>query len=92
MSSTIKVIHNPSNAELEEIGVFEWSIWSHPEAEFPWEYGDDETCYFLAGKVTVTPKGGEPVEMGEGDLVTFPKGMECNWQIHEAVKKHYRFG
>ncbi len=90
--STIKIIQNPSPSELEEKGVFSWSIWSHPEAEFPWMYTDDETCYFLEGSVTVTPKNGEPVTMGKGDLVTFPKGMECNWLIHQDVKKHYRFG
>lgn len=89
--SVINVVKNPETSELEVLGVFSWAIWSHPAAEFPWMYGDDETCYFLEGKVTVIPEGGEPVEMGKGDLVTFPKGMECEWIIHEAVKKHYRF-
>jgi uncharacterized cupin superfamily protein len=28
---------------------------------------------------------------GKGDLVTFPKGMSCVWEIHGDVKKHYRF-
>ncbi|RMF70410.1 MAG: DUF861 domain-containing protein [Alphaproteobacteria bacterium] len=28
---------------------------------------------------------GEPVTIGKGDLVTFPKGMSCTC-------KHYRFG
>jgi len=39
----------------------------------------------------VTPEGGEPVEMGEGDLVTFPEGMSCTWEIRSAVSKHYDF-
>ncbi|MBT4819744.1 MAG: DUF861 domain-containing protein [Lentisphaerae bacterium] len=42
--------------------------------------------------VVVTPDGGEPVEFGKGDLVTFPKGMSCTWMIRTDVKKHYRFG
>ena len=30
--------------------------------------------------------------MGEGDLVTFPLGMECVWQVRKPVRKHYLFG
>ena len=40
----------------------------------------------------MTPKGGEPVRMGKGDLVTFPRGMSCEWDIRGSVKKHYNFG
>jgi uncharacterized cupin superfamily protein len=42
--------------------------------------------------VVVTPEGGEAVEMGKGDLVTFPKGMSCTWKIRKNVRKHYKFG
>ncbi|MCK5655099.1 MAG: DUF861 domain-containing protein, partial [Candidatus Aureabacteria bacterium] len=28
----------------------------------------------------------------KGDLVTFPEGMDCNWDIKKAVSKHYNFG
>ncbi len=87
----IKVTHNPSDDVLEEQGVFDWSIWTHEAADFPWMYAEQETCYFLDGRVTVIPEGGEAVEMGKGDLVTFPRGMECRWIIHEPVRKHYRF-
>ncbi|HDY70266.1 MAG TPA: DUF861 domain-containing protein [Nitrospirae bacterium] len=27
--------------------------------------------------MAVTPDNGEPVEVGKGDLVTFPAGMSC---------------
>jgi hypothetical protein len=39
----------------------------------------------------VTPDSGEPVEMGKGDLVTFPAGMSCTWDIRRDVRKHYLF-
>jgi uncharacterized cupin superfamily protein len=32
------------------------------------------------------------VEVGQGDLVTFPQGMSCTWKIRKDVRKHYRFG
>jgi uncharacterized cupin superfamily protein len=87
----IKIKSGLTEQELDDMGVFNWSIWSHEAADFPWMYAEEETCYFLEGKVTVIPEGGEAVEMGAGDLVTFPKGMECRWIIHEAVRKHYIF-
>ena len=60
--------------------------------EFPWTYDEPETCYFLAGEVTVTCPDGETASVGQGDLVTFPAGMSCTWKISQEVRKHYRFG
>ena len=88
----ITIEHNPSPAKLEVMGVYDWSIWEKEESTFPWTYEDKETCYLLEGDVTVTPDGGEPVRIHQGDLVRFPKGMLCTWDIHEAVRKHYEFG
>ncbi len=28
----------------------------------------------------------------DGDLVVFPGSMNCRWDVHKAVRKHYRFG
>ncbi len=40
----------------------------------------------------VTPQDGEPVEFGAGDVVVFPAGMECVWEVIEPIRKHYAFG
>jgi uncharacterized cupin superfamily protein len=87
----IRVESNPTRQRLEQLGVFDWGIWSKEISVFPWTYDCNETCYFLAGEVVVTPQGGEPVAMGEGDLVTFTAGLSCTWDIRRAVRKHYRF-
>ena len=92
MTKTIKIDHQPSQATLDNLGVFQWSIWTKEISEFPWTYDEAETCYFLEGEVIVTPDGGEPVTMGKGDLVTFPSGMSCTWKVNSPVRKHYRFG
>ncbi len=89
--SKIEIERNPNEKRLEELGVSDWPIWTKEVSEFPWSYDAQETCYFLEGDVIVTPDGEEPVEMGEGDLVTFPKGMSCTWNIGKDVKKHYQF-
>jgi uncharacterized cupin superfamily protein len=88
----IKIERDPSEARLRELGVTGWPIWEKEASVFPWTYDTEETCYFLKGEVVVTPEGGEPVEMGTGDLVTFPAGMSCTWKIRKEVKKHYRLG
>ncbi|NOZ63208.1 MAG: cupin domain-containing protein [Calditrichaeota bacterium] len=88
----IRIIHKPDKKLLEEMDVFNWSVWEQGESEFPWYYDEQEICYFLEGEVVVTPEGGTPVEMGKGDLVTFPAGMSCIWKIRKAVKKHFSFG
>ena len=88
----IKIERNPSEEKLKSLGVFNWSIWTKEISEFPWHYGESETCYFLEGDVQVTPENGEPVVVGKGDLVTFPVGMSCTWKIRKDVKKHYQFG
>lgn len=90
--SEIEVVSNPSKDQLSALGVYNWPIWTKEVSTFPWTYDDKETCLFLEGDVVVTPEGGEPVTMGAGDLVTFPQGMSCSWEIRQDVKKHYNFG
>lgn len=66
--------------------------WGCPPSKFPWTYTAKETCYVLEGKVKVYPDGhNDFVEFGAGDLVEFPKGMKCTWDVSEAVDKHYNF-
>jgi len=88
----INVKHSPSEDRLAALGVRDWPIWTKGVSAFPWHYDERERCYFLEGDVVVTPDGGEPVEMGKGDFVTFPGGMSCTWKIRKDVRKHYAFG
>jgi uncharacterized protein len=90
--ATITVEHNPSEARLKELGVTSWSTWSKEVSTFPWSYSEREIAYILEGEVTVTPKGGEPVSFGKGDLVTFHPGLVCTWDVKKALRKHYQFG
>jgi len=90
--SSVKIDRNPDEKKMKALGVFSWPIWTKEVSSFPWTYDEDETCYLLEGEVEVTPIGEETVRFGKGDLVTFPKGMECRWNVKQAVRKHYRFG
>ncbi len=88
----ITIEHNPPQEKLAELDVAQWPIWEKEASSFPWTYDAQETCYILTGKVTVTSDdGSESVEIGVGDLVTFAAGLSCDWEIHEDIRKHYRF-
>ncbi|GAB2215562.1 hypothetical protein Droror1_Dr00019950 [Drosera rotundifolia] len=89
----IVVERNPAETKLSDLGVKLWPKWGCPPSKFPWTYSDKETCYLLKGKVKVTPAGStESIEIQAGDLVVFPEGMSCTWDVSETVDKHYKFG
>jgi len=83
-------IEKPTEDKLKSLGVDSWSPWGCGVSTFDWEYSADETAYVLAGKVQVKMAGGE-VEINKGDLVTFPKGLKCTWNVIEPIKKVYTF-
>jgi uncharacterized cupin superfamily protein len=83
--------HKPSPAKLEVLGVDDWPVWRKEVSKFPWKYTQTEVCYVLKGRFVVTPEGGGPQEFARGDLITFPAGLQCTWEILEPVEKHYTY-
>ncbi len=74
----------------ERVNTSGWSTWECEPSTFDWEYNEDETAYVFEGKVIVkTPI--EEVEVKGGQLVQFPKGMKCTWEVIEPIKKVYTF-
>ncbi|MBF0619556.1 MAG: cupin domain-containing protein [Candidatus Omnitrophica bacterium] len=85
------LIEKPSAQKLEALGVQAWPIWTKEVSTFDWRYDEKEVCLFLEGQVEVrTPF--ETVSFGKGDLVTFPQGLACTWQVIKPVRKYYKFG
>lgn len=84
-------VEKPSPEKLASLGVTRWPIWTKEVSEFPWSYSSQEIAYILEGEVTVIEQGGEAVSFGAGDLVTFPSGLSCTWQVKKALRKHYQF-
>ncbi|MFH1359515.1 MAG: cupin domain-containing protein [Candidatus Omnitrophota bacterium] len=90
-------IEKPSEQERKKLGIpdtpqntAQWSIWECAPSAFDWQYSDEEIAYIYEGKVRVRTDQGE-IEINRGDLVTFPKGLKCRWQVLEPVKKVYQF-
>lgn len=76
--------------EAKKLGIDNWGRWECGVSKFDWEYDETETCYIFEGEVIVkTPI--ENVTINEGMLVTFPKGLKCNWDVKRPIKKAYTF-
>ena len=69
----------------KQFGVSSWPTWGCGVSKFDWEYSGTETAYILVGEVTVTPTGDwadvDEAKIEAGDLVTFPNGMTCIWDV-----------
>ncbi len=86
----IQVI-TPDEKQKQQCG--QWPIWTCEKSTFDWDYTQKEICLLLEGRVKVTdrPAGSDSVTFGPGDMVTFPQGLKCIWEVQEPVKKHYTF-
>lgn len=87
----IEIIHNPDQSVIDQYGCQNWPIWEKEVSRFPWTYDAKEVCLVLEGEVTVTPQNGDAVIIRAGDLVTFPEGMSCEWNVTKPIRKHYNF-
>jgi len=90
-------IERPSADKLKELKipkapkeVGQWSVWECEPSTFDWHYSQTEVAYVYQGKVKVKTDSGE-VEINKGDLVTFPKGLGCTWNVIETIRKVYQF-
>ena len=64
-------------------------IWQCTPGPSHWAQDENEVIYVLSGRMTVTPEGGQPTEIGAGDVAVFPLGWTGIWDIHETVRKVY---
>ncbi|XP_006652499.1 uncharacterized protein LOC102701719 [Oryza brachyantha] len=89
---SITVEKNPPEARLLQLGIKSWPKWGCPPGRFPLKFDARLTCYLLKGRVRASVKGsGKCVEFGAGDLVVFPKGLSCTWDVVVGIDKHYNF-
>ena len=86
------IIEKPNQKKLDILDVYNWSIWSCEKSVFDWEYNDNEVCFLLEGEVEVKTEDGKVFNFAKGDMVSFPKGLKCIWNVKKAVRKHYKFG
>ncbi len=84
-------VKKPDEAQLEKMGIKSWPVWEKEESRFDWFYDQKEVCYFLEGEVEVEFGDSQKISVGKGDLVAFPQGLQCMWNVKKKVRKHYNF-
>lgn len=88
--SKIKV-EKATDEKLKALKVDQWGEWGCGVSRFDWSYDSTETCYLTEGQVTVITTSGEKTTFGAGDIVLFPKGLSCTWDVTTPVKKRFKF-
>ena len=88
----ISLHHDPNREYLADLGVYNWPIETVEISEFPMHYEEKETCFLIEGEAIVSVENDDPVQIGVGDLVTFPKGISVTWKVVKDVRKHYNIG
>ena len=46
----------------------------------------------IKGHAKISTQKGDIYLIKAGDLVEFPAGLSCEWEITKSIKKHYRLG
>ena len=63
--------------------------WLATPGKYHATYSDYEFVHMIAGRIIITPDGGEPVEVGPGDAFVVESDFKGTWEILEAVTKHF---
>ena len=87
------LIKSPCSASvIIQYGIKNWPIWECEPCNFSWNYDDKEICLIIEGAASIKTEEGENYFIKSGDLVEFPKGLSCKWQVIKSLKKHFRVG
>ncbi|MDP8212296.1 MAG: cupin domain-containing protein [Candidatus Zapsychrus exili] len=68
----------------------DWSVWECEPSSFDWHYDQIELAYVYEGKVNIKTSNGE-TQINAGDFVTFPRDLDCTWEVIEKIRKVYQF-
>ena len=86
-------IKSPCSAsKIIQYGIKNWPIWECDPSNFQWHYKEKEICLIIEGEAKIKTDGGISYLIKSGDLVEFPKGLSCEWEITKRIKKHFRLG
>jgi uncharacterized cupin superfamily protein len=74
-------------ARVQEQPPYYAGVWTVEPCAFDYTFELTETAHILEGRVVVSQKDGPRLELGPGDLATFPKGAVTRWDVRERLKK-----
>jgi uncharacterized cupin superfamily protein len=62
------------------------------DGPLPWTPEQRETVHVLEGSVRIEFENRAPVELGPGDIASFPAGMAMTWYVSTPFKELWFFG
>ena len=86
----VLITHTYSSSTIIQYGIKSWPIWECEPSKFQWNYDDKEICLIFEGQAKISTKNVENYFIKAGDLVEFPAGLLCEWEVTKSIKKHYR--
>ena len=64
-------------------------IWTATPGTYHATYSEYEFVHLIEGSITITPDGGQPMDVGPGDAFVVDVGFKGTWEILESVIKHF---
>ena len=64
-------------------------LWEATPGTYHATYTDYEFVHLMAGRIVITPDGGDPVTVQAGDAFVVEADFVGTWEIQEAVRKHF---
>lgn len=64
-------------------------LWRCEPMTFEYEFPGDEIFQVLQGSLLIKISDGDSVNLKEGDIVSFDKGMKSIWTIQSSSKKFF---
>jgi len=78
-----------SNLYSDSTGQFFSGIWECEVGKWHVSYTENEFCYLLKGKVTLTDGNGVQTTLTAGDAFVVPAGFKGTWETVETCRKYY---
>ena len=81
------LISSPCSASvIIQYGIKSWPIWECKPSKFQWNYDDKEICLIIEGQAKISTQNGDIYVIKAGDLVVFPAGLNCEWEVTKVLK------
>lgn len=79
------VLHTSNDSKMMS------GYWEATPGTYHATYTDYEFVHMIAGRIVITPDGGEPVTVVAGDAFVVEADFKGTWKIEETVRKHFDF-
>ena len=100
MKHLFKLDNQPSVAVINEIlegwtvvkgspSMKTWILHTATPGTYHATYAEYEFVHLIEGRITITPDGGQPMDVGPGDAFVVDVGFKGTWEIKESVVKHF---